>query len=420
MRRLKATCSFVFILSLLPVLFGAIPVGAMQEPAGRQTLWGSVSRRLTSAVTTHDSVASNPAIPARDCPSWKVVSSPNVGVGANELLSVAAADSRTIWATGYYTTHPGGSALPLSMRWNGQRWKTVPVPLPGRAAAGVLLGIAHIASSNQFWSVGYWRGTGTTFSTLIERWDGASWHVIPSPNGIMDSSLTSVTALSAHDAWAVGGSLDKHFAFHTLTEHWNGTRWQVVPSPGAGDLYGITAFTDGTAWAVGDSYNGNLSATALIERWDGTKWWIVVNANPPGATASDLYGIFGSTANTLWAVGDYQDVNSHVFTLAEQWNVNAWRVVATPNGSGDSASVLQGIVASGAKNAWAVGFDINAGGNQATLIEQWNGRGWNLVSSPNSSQPNNILQAVAAIPESSHVVSVGLAIDDNMNSVTLS
>ena len=76
--------------------------------------------------------------------------------------------------------------------WNGHKWSVVPGASPGNCAVflnGVavrsalsasqdeLLGVA-VLSSSYAWAVGY-QGQ---YKTLVERWNGTTWTVQPSPN----------------------------------------------------------------------------------------------------------------------------------------------------------------------------------------------------------------------------------------------
>jgi hypothetical protein len=57
---------------------------------------------------------------------------------------------------------------------------------------------------------------------------------------------------------------------------------------------------------------------------------------------------------------------------------------------GSNSNYLLGVSAISRTNAWAVGTDLN------TLIEQWNGTGWSIVTSPNVGSVSNVLTAVSA------------------------
>src|SRR5690349_8242869 len=121
-----------------------------------------------------------PKAPAGDCLlTGVVVPSPNVTVGTNQLLGVAAVAANDVWAVGSSDDPPNEAT-----------------------------------------------------NTLIEHWDGSAWTVVASPNVGPDNTLYAVTAQAAGDVWAVGAALDVTSGYHqTLVEHWDGSAWTVVASP---------------------------------------------------------------------------------------------------------------------------------------------------------------------------------------------
>ena len=77
-------------------------------------------------------------------------------------------------------------------------------------------------------------GQGLISQTLIERWDGVEWTVVPSSNGLDSDELTGVAAVSSEDAWAVGSQIDdapEGNTSYALIEHWDGSAWSIVPTP---------------------------------------------------------------------------------------------------------------------------------------------------------------------------------------------
>src|SRR5262249_46578012 len=134
-----------------------------------------------------------------------------------------------------------------------------------------------VPGTNTAWAVGSAGESIDTHQPLVERWDGTSWSVVPTPAVPLATfaELHSVTALSSIDVWAVG---DYHLsgAAKPLIEHWDGTRWSIVPGPSvlAGILFGVTALSSTDVWAVG-GYAPVDFGQGLAEHWDGTSWSIV-------------------------------------------------------------------------------------------------------------------------------------------------
>src|SRR6266568_2042618 len=220
---------------------------------------------------------------------------------------------------------------------------------------------------------------GTGLPAYAEARDGLScnpWSRVTSPGaGTSGSELDGVAVVSASDIWAVGSYFNLTLnSSQTLVEHWNGSNWQVVPSPNAGidnnDLHGVAVELSGNAWAVGSYFDPRTgSSRTLIERWNGSNWNIMPSPNV-GKGDNRLSDVTVDLSGNAWAVGDYADPNNLLQTLVEHWNGIGWQVVPSAN-PGASNSLLLGVDGGGifspvrvVSRVWAVGYS----GNQ-TLIE---------------------------------------------------
>jgi len=312
--------------------------------------------------------------------AWQVVPSPNPGGPnrENSLSGVAAVSAHDIWAVGMYDN--GSADRTLIEHWNGAVWKVVPSPnLGGPNNENILAGVVATSASNA-WAVGKY-SDGPAFQTLLEHWNGTTWKIVPSPNpGGQDvnNALTAVTAASGSDAWAVGYYFKPGAAYRTMTLHWNGTIWKLVLTPNAGPpgddnfLNGAATSPTSPAWAVGEVSDGTASRT-LIEHRTGTGWTVVTSPDPATGPADldTLAGATATSASNAWAVGSYSHGGASK-TLIAAWNGAAWKLVPSPNPGGRTGeSVLLGVSASGACNAWAVGDYIGAAGSARTLALHW-------------------------------------------------
>jgi hypothetical protein len=218
--------------------------------------------------------------------------------------------------------------------------------------------------------------------------------------------LIIVAANTANDVWAVG-SYKSNSKPYVLIEHWNGSSWSISPSPNTGQdswLQGVVASSASNAWAVGYYLDSSGASQALIEQWNGTSWNIVAN---PALSGSVLYGITAFSASNIWAVGYYRSGSGITQTLVEQWDGTSWSVVPSPN-PGSQQNVLNGVSASSASDIWTVGYDENNTiGPMQTLIEQWNGSSWSIVSSANEGAHSNRLLGVSSISRTGGVWAVG-------------
>jgi hypothetical protein len=313
---------------------------------------------------------------------WKVVKSLNQGKYGSQFNSVAAVSANDVWAVGSYSKNPGAGTL--TEQWNGTQWKVVKSPSPGTYNSELFAVVA--VSANDVWAVGDYGNSDGTGGTLTEQWNGTQWKVVKSPSpGTYNSELFAVVAVSANDVWAVGGYGNSDGTTSTLTEQWNGTQWSMIRSPvskiGQGPqngLYGVAAVSANNVWAVGKLDSTGMT---LTEQWNGTQW-SVVSSPSPGTNGNELSAVAAVSANDVWAVGNFGNNNSLGMTLIEQWNGTQWSVVSNPN-PGSFADGLSGVAVVSANDIWAVGFYVKNNYRQMTLIEQWNGTQWSVVPSPN-------------------------------------
>src|SRR5262249_32220554 len=135
---------------------------------------------------------------------------------------------------------------------------------------------------------------GTTFvvpKTLVERWNGTAWSIVPSPNRAGVDELLSVSCVSASACTAVGWSAPSSksgpSSVRTLVETWNGTAWPIAPSPNPGTgtgnaLFGVSCVTAAFCAAVGH-YGKCCTAKEkpITEIWNGSTWSVAPNPQKP-------------------------------------------------------------------------------------------------------------------------------------------
>ena len=338
--------------------------------------------------------------------AWNVVSGPNSGGEVdNGLSSLAVLAPNDVWAVGNSGTFRGTRST-IAEHWNGSSWSVTPTP-NGPNQVNWLLN-ADAAASSDVWAVGLSATNPPEQSfrqTLVERWNGSAWSVVPSPNptpplsgGPVSNELYGVAAVSSNDVWAVGTSVD-FGAGQTLIEHWNGTAWSVVSSPSPGEfgwLRGVSAVAANDVWAVG-THSVNGSQLTLVLHWNGSAWSVVSSPND-GPFTQELFKVRAVSANDVWAVGYHLAVFGfdEVFqTTILHWNGTAWSVVPSPDVNQEN-NYLFSVDGISASDAWAVGF-FDTGFELLTMTQHWDGTSWTIVSSPNSSDIIDELSDVAAV-----------------------
>lgn len=320
------------------------------------------------------------------------------GVASNILLAATASSEDDVWAVGESLNGVGTQTL--IEHWNGSKWKVVPSPNPAGALFSVFEGVVAV-SEDDAWAVGAFTPQGGSTQTLIERWNGSKWKIVPSPNpaGAISSFLNSVSVVSEDDAWAVGVTQDSS-GVHTLIEHLDHDTWVIVNSPSPGPqsnfLQGVSAVSEDDVWAVGNFFDSSDAELTLIEHWDGSTWAVVPSSPPVNGV---LNGVAVVSKKSVWAVGNVIESNGAVETLTERWNGTTWNVVTSPNPVGNRFSTFNAVTVAAKKNVWAVGHYVNSAGSELTLTEHWNGRAWSIISSPNPVGATiSALQGAAAVP----------------------
>jgi hypothetical protein len=294
--------------------------GAAWATVPSPSLGGFADLAGVAATATSDAWAVGSASPSQqvqhalilhwDGVRWTQVAVPALGSAAG-LRAVAATSAADAWAVG------SAGSRALILHWDGSAWSRMPGP------AGELGGVAASSPSNA-WAVGSTRN----FRTLILHWNGRGWSRVRSPSrtpeGLADF-LDSVAIGPGDSAWAVGEISCGCGPGVSLIERWNGRSWRVVPSPGGGtDLAGVISVSARNAWAAGASGSGDGPEKTAILHWDGRAWKRMASPSP-GPSAS-LWALALVSARDIWAVGTGSDRNRSRFrTVVLHWNGRVWR-----------------------------------------------------------------------------------------------
>ncbi len=325
------------------------------------------------------------------CASWRVVSSPGgTSYPMSVLNAVSALSPASAWTVGYNYAEGGtvGPLVSLVEQWDGSAWHVV-----ANSGHDPLYGVAAI-SPNDVWAVGgqFLAGAGT--GTVTMHWNGTAWSAVPSvtPNGATYARLDGVAAIASNAVWAVGSqNAGSGHLNQPLVERWDGAKWHIVSAPlpqdaTTGQLTAVTHIP-GTSqlWAVGDwsKYTVPTLPQPLIERWDGATWQIATApALPAGAQGGSWNSVAALSATNAWAVGTYW-VNNPVdlHPLIGHWDGTSWTTVASPDASGQ----LDSVAAAGANDVRAAGSALTGTGEsqrRIPLVEQWNGASWQIMTTP--------------------------------------
>jgi hypothetical protein len=181
-------------------------------------------------------------------------------------------------------------------------------------------------------------------------------------------ALLSGWAGGADNVWLVGGEQGR-----SVVLYYDGQSW-TERDPGLDQpLWWVHGFATGEVWVVGDQ-----GATA---RWTGSEWQV----HDSGAPGTTLYGVWGTTADTVWAVGGKSqaaDAETREGDVLLRFEDGAWSRVDLP--------ALDARPESGAKDLFKV---WGGGPNHAIIVGSgglalhWDGAQWRQEPTGGTTEP---------------------------------
>ncbi len=260
----------------------------------------------------------SPGCPADDPWRWA-----NPLPQGQTLTAAWAASERDVWAVGVAGT---------ILHFDGDRWTCVP--------SGTTQDLRTVWGSgpDDVWAAGTGRGVGTT---EILRWDGRRWTRVAYAAG---QNVLSIGGTSRTDVWVFSDPLYPAM-------HWDGAQWTRTTAVGSFAPRALWGSRPDDLWAIG--FDGAFG----IWRWDGSAWNnrtplpFAVRPYPP------MLGIWGRSANEVWAVGYYADEPRVI-----RWDGRAWTNVTTP-----ATGPLVRVWGSGERDVWILGI---------REILHWDGSVW--------------------------------------------
>src|SRR6266487_3676425 len=131
-----------------------------------------------------------------------------------------------------------------------------------------------------------------------------------------------------------------------------------------GYLSGLWGSGASDVYAVGYGYNGSSVNLPLMYHRDSSNWTASNLSLPIGLNSGILYGVWGSNANDVYAVGSGNGDN---VPLLYHKDSSGWAVSSPLPPSGWSHSYLNAVWGSSAANVYAVGYGHNGSVNMPML-----------------------------------------------------
>jgi hypothetical protein len=317
--------------------------------------------------------------------TWALMAPPTGG-SLSSWQGIDCSTATDCLAVGSYEGDYG--IRPIALRMSGAASTLSTGKLPFGAIDATFNAVACSTSTNCV-AVGNYRTSSAT-KTLVEKFDGTVWSIVPSPNrsGAPGSTLTGVACVSTTNCWAVGAGLGATGPDTTLVEHWNGLIWAIVNSPNVAGastttVNAVSCVASNDCWAVGSATGSTPPHSAYAMHWNGVAWSSVATPTPSVPVFDDLSstGVACVTSSRCVAVGAYGTPNGQR-PLAATWNGTNWALLAPALPSGSSAD-FAAVSCVSASDCVAVGRSYTIAGTTKTLVERWNGTAWSIVASPN-------------------------------------
>jgi trimeric autotransporter adhesin len=201
----------------------------------------------------------------------------------------------------------------------------------------------------------------------VVRWDGASWHEMPSP-GI--SEVRQFLVLSSGNIVALGFN-EINYSQTAQLRVWNGTTWAVL-SPGS--LPGSTdwsSLSNGVAMPDGSFVYGGYGVGAPLQRLWPDRREVVVTSVSLGTYISSVAR--DATGNFIVG-GNFQSIEGMAIDNIARWNGAAW--VTMGDGLNGNVSVLTTLTTG---EVIASGLFTASGNTPMRHIARWDGVRWHAV-----------------------------------------
>ncbi|MBR7836270.1 hypothetical protein KDL01_23535 [Actinospica durhamensis] len=197
----------------------------------------------------------------------------------------------------------------------------------------------------------------------------SAWRTYPVPVS-GEATFSSVVAPSRDDAWA-GGFTIGPTGFAPVMLHWNGRGWTKASVPTTSRIDELSATGAKDVWAMTDDQPLH---------WNGTRWATVTlatvpNMNQGGALAAD------GPRDAWYLGGTFDPETGNAENLIEEWNGRAWQILSLPKALADGAG-LAAIAADGPDDVWVAGTATAATG--ALVLAHWNGHTWTILPAPST------------------------------------
>ncbi|MCC6675576.1 MAG: hypothetical protein IT436_00405 [Phycisphaerales bacterium] len=331
---------------------------------------------MNHAITAVFLLAATSAASAQLCAPWEVVPTPSPADATQAVIrDLDAIAPDDVWAVGSY--YNGERIAQMSMHWNGSGWRFFDIPVYLSFGSGFLWAV-EAAGPNDVWAAGdQIRQAPDGFvgtHTLVVRWDGSGWHLLPTPiqSGGSGDLIWDIEIVGPDNVWFVGeGHPVPVSSQPSLAMRWDGSSFEIIPTPiinpivygfGNGNsLHALDALGPDDMWAVGAGGDGDpIIGASQILHWNGSDW-----EHRPGPIPGrwhQLDAVIALSSTDVWAGGEYFGFDGAYHGFAIHWNGSSWTEFPVPTSITDFVAYAPD--------------DIYASGGG---VMHWDGESWTIV-----------------------------------------
>jgi hypothetical protein len=294
------------------------------------------------------------------------------------LGSVQCVSSTVCIALGNAAAYPA-DVRSFSERRQSGSWQVIPTAtLPGRNTQ--LYGLSCSSATSCIAVGSQFKGTLAhpgLYSPLAERWNGATWSVIPTAaHPPRDAGLQAIWCGRA--TCIADGSTEVNYP-SPFAEVLRAGAWHMTSKQGK-DFQpdGIDCTSSSNCIEVGVNGVGRCGSdgcpnSSFAKLWNGHSWRSLPSPRGPRGYQS-MYGVSCPRAHECIAVGSGK-------TAAAIWNGHVWRTSATPHTSAVRyGTTLSGVACTSRFSCQAVGDTPSHRGSSGAypVAEHWNGHAWSV------------------------------------------
>lgn len=183
------------------------------------------------------------------------------------LRDAVVAGPEAVWVAGSQNigTSNSPSYRHVLARWSPAGWSEVRSPRSSEAGINRFGAVAP----DDLWAV----AGGFEDGSAVEHWDGQRWRTIPLPLSLHGAKIDfrDIAGVSAQEIWVVGSVLRPGRRQAALLMRWDGGRWNLVNVPAGANSFGSVA-SDGHGGVLIGASNYHYDDRRILLRFDGRSW----------------------------------------------------------------------------------------------------------------------------------------------------